>query len=188
LKGFILMLTVLAATLVVASGVALAVTVFGTEGPDDVVGGTGNDSILGLGGNDVMYGGSGNDFMEGDSGNDFVYGNTGSDRITGGTGDDILGDGEAAGGPYDVLKGESGNDVLAPINGPAGQDLTMCGAGTDIAYVDRADLVVGCERVLMREPTCAEENEIQAERGLLGRLPLFYCPKEKKNQADREVF
>ena len=40
----------------------------------------------------------------------------------------------------------------------------MCGAGMDIAYVDRADLVVGCERVLLRKPTCAEEKQIQADR------------------------
>jgi Ca2+-binding RTX toxin-like protein len=175
MRRAILVLTVMAATLAVASGVALAVTVLGTEGPDDLAGGAGDDSILGLGGNDVMDGGSGNDFMEGDSGNDFVYGDVGSDRITGATGDDILADGETAGGAYDVLKGEAGKDVLAPINEPAGQDLTMCGAGTDIAYVDEADLVVGCERVLLRPPTCAEEKKIQADRGLLGRLPLVFC-------------
>jgi Ca2+-binding RTX toxin-like protein len=176
----------MAATLIVASGVALAVTLLGTEGPDDLTGGTDYDSIHGLGGKDVMYGRSGDDFMEDDSGNDFASGNVGSDRITGGTGDDILADGETAGGAYDVLKGEAGKDVLVPINEPAGQDLTMCGAGTDIAYVDEADLVVGCERVLLRLPTCAEEKKIQAERGLLGRLPLFSCPTEKKIQT--EVF
>src|SRR3712207_4085711 len=120
MRRAILVLTVMATTLAVASAVALAVTVLATEGPDDLAGGAGDDSILSLGGNDVMDGGSGDDFMEGDSGNDFVYGNVGSDRITGGTGDDILADGETAGGAYDVLKGEAGEVVLAPLNNTAG--------------------------------------------------------------------
>ena len=63
----------------------------------------------------------------------------------------------------------------------------MCGAGTDIAYIDEADLAVGCERVLLRPPTCAEEKKIQAERGFLGRIPLFSCAKEKRFRPT-EVF
>jgi hypothetical protein len=57
---------VMVATLVVASGAALAVTrvggpgndhVLGTAGPDDLVGGHGSDRIVGFGGYDVMFGG-----------------------------------------------------------------------------------------------------------------------------------
>ena len=58
MKHVILLLTVIAATLVIASGVALALTrvggsgndvVLGTEHPDDLGGGSGSDSIIGLG-------------------------------------------------------------------------------------------------------------------------------------------
>ncbi len=62
MRRAILLLIVMAAMLVVASGVALAVTreggpgndsVLGTDGPDDLGGGVGNDSITGFGGKDV---------------------------------------------------------------------------------------------------------------------------------------
>ena len=66
MRRSILLLTVLAATLALASGVALAVTrqggpgndvVLGTNGPDDLGGGFGSDTIIGFGGKDVMWGG-----------------------------------------------------------------------------------------------------------------------------------
>jgi Ca2+-binding RTX toxin-like protein len=102
MRRAILLLTVMAATLAVASGVALAVTmqggpgndvVLGTEGPDDLGGGFGSDSIIGLGGNDVMVGGfltpstgeeppeevspNRDDSMIGGLGNDFMNGDRG---------------------------------------------------------------------------------------------------------------
>jgi Ca2+-binding RTX toxin-like protein len=195
MRRTILLLTVMAATLAVASGVALAVNrqggpgndvVLGTEGPDDLGGGFGSDSIIGFGGKDVLGGGllpsstgeeppdevgpNNDDIMIGGSGNDFMNGDMGSDRIVSGTGDDILFDGEFAGGAYDVLIGGPGNDFLWPRNEPAAQDLIGCGPGTDVAHVDGADVVVGCERVLFRDPTEAEFERYFAERGLLGRV------------------
>jgi Ca2+-binding RTX toxin-like protein len=195
MRHAILLLTGIAATLAIASGVALAVSrvggpgndvVLGTEGPDDLGGGSGSDSIIGLGSKDVMSGGlpaprpgelpphevgpNNDDRMIGGSNNDILRPNWGADHILGGTGDDILTDGESAGGAYDVLIGGTGNDVLIPFNDPAGQDLTVCSAGTDVAYVDRADVVVGCERVLFRSPTEAEFEHYLAERGLQGRV------------------
>jgi Ca2+-binding RTX toxin-like protein len=194
MRRAILLLTVMAATLVVASGVALAVTrqggpgndvVLGTGGPDDLGGGSGLDSILGFGGKDVLAGGllppspgafpppevgPNNDVLIGGSDNDVLRPNWGSDQILGGTGDDILFDGEDVGGSYDILIGDTGNDVLYPLNAPARQDLTGCGAGTDVAHVDRTDVVVGCERVLFRDATDAEFDQYLAERGLLGRV------------------
>jgi hypothetical protein len=47
-------LTMMAATLVVASGVALAVNKIGTNGPDTLKGTNGADKLLGKGGNDVL--------------------------------------------------------------------------------------------------------------------------------------
>jgi Ca2+-binding RTX toxin-like protein len=110
--------------------------------------------------------------MIGGSDNDTLRPDMGSDQIVGGTGHDMLFDGEDVGGKgNDVLIGGTGNDVLFPRNNnPAGQDLTVCGAGTDVAYVDQADVVVGCERVLFRDSTPAEFNQYLAERGLQGRV------------------
>jgi Ca2+-binding RTX toxin-like protein len=181
-------------TLVVASGAALAVTrvggpgndvVLGTEGPDDLAGGGGSDSIIGFGGKDVLTGGllparrgefpppevgpNSDDSLIGGSDNDLMDGNLGSDQILSGAGDDILLDGEQAGGSYDVLIGDAGNDVLWPRNKPGGKDLTLCGAGRDIAHVDRADVVIGCEKVRYRHATDAEFARYLADRGLQGR-------------------
>jgi Ca2+-binding RTX toxin-like protein len=104
--------------------------------------------------------------MTGGTGNDFMWGNMGSDRIVGGTGNDILLDGESAGGAYDILIGGTGNDFLWPRNTPAGQDLTLCGAGMDVAHVDNADIVIGCETKWVRDPTNAEVNQYFKQRGL----------------------
>ena len=194
MREVILLLTVIAATLVVASGVALAVTtqggprndvVLGTDGSDHLGGGVGSDTIIGSGGKDFMWGGdlppgpgtdppfpppeagpNNDDIMTGGTGNDFMWGNMGSDRIVGGTGNDILLDGESAGGAYDILIGGAGNDFLWPRNTPAGQDLTLCGAGMDVAHVDNADIVIGCEMKWVRDPTNAEVNQYFKQRGL----------------------
>ena len=175
-----LVLMLMVATLVVASGVALAATkvggpgnnrVLGTGGNDDLLGRSGNDRIVGFGGKDVMVGGRGNDRMVGGTGNDFLFGDFGSDRIVGGPGDDVIGDGERKDGASDLLIGGSGSDFMGDFNASAGSDLVLCGAGPDIAHgVDRADVVIGCERVLYRFPTVAEIQQALALRGLEGRL------------------
>jgi Ca2+-binding RTX toxin-like protein len=192
MRRAILLLTVMAATLVVASGVALAVTtqagpgndiVLGTDGPDDLGGGYGSDIMNGGSGKDVLGGGylvepprnegrpNNDDVMNGGSGNDFMYGDLGADQILSGAGDDFLLDGEFRGGAYDVLVGSSGDDVLYPHNfKPAGQDLAVCGAGTDVAYIDHADVVVGCEKVVYSFIPEAQFNQYLAERGLQGRV------------------
>src|SRR5829696_5882755 len=69
-----LVLAVMAVTLVVASGVALAVnrvgtprddTIRGTNGPDQIDGRAGDDDIFSLGGRDTLYGGKGRDRLVG---------------------------------------------------------------------------------------------------------------------------
>jgi Ca2+-binding RTX toxin-like protein len=69
MRRVVLLLTVVLVTLVVASGVALAVTKIGTNGPDTLKGTNGADNLLGKGGNDQrplggeknLLGGPGND-------------------------------------------------------------------------------------------------------------------------------
>ena len=45
----------------------------------------------------------------------------------------------------DVLDGGDGNDYLDAENRPAARDIVSCGAGRDFAFVDRKDIVSGCE-------------------------------------------
>jgi len=75
------------ATLVVASGVALAVTKIGTEGLDTLRGTNEADNLLGKGGSDTLFGLSGTDNLLGGTGKDLVFGGY---RDSTGRGDDIL--------------------------------------------------------------------------------------------------
>ena len=64
-------------------------------------------------------------------GNDVVLGYAGSDKIRGGN-------------DNDKQYGGRGNDVIYTEGGF--RDLVDCGKGTDTAYVDSKDRVVGCEK------------------------------------------
>ena len=72
--------------------------------------------------------------------------------------------------------GGPGNDVLWPRNDPAGQDLTLCGAGTDIAYVDRADVIVGCEIVVFDDATEAEFEQYRKNGAFRVASEPLYLP------------
>jgi Ca2+-binding RTX toxin-like protein len=126
-------------------GVALADTIDGTSGADDLVGtdkddvihgSGGKDYISGLAAADVLYAGAGNDTVVGRDGNDRIYGNTGSD----------------------MLFGEEGNDTINSA-GDRQRDDVKCGQGdADTAYVDKIDRVKdNCENVFLlvrsEEPT-----------------------------------
>src|SRR5215208_7794284 len=66
MRSTIVLLATMALTLLVASGVALAVTRIGTNGPDTLKGTNGDDTLIGLGGNDRIFGGlRGNDNLLG---------------------------------------------------------------------------------------------------------------------------
>ena len=119
-------------------GVALADTIDGTSGPDDLVGtdqediihaSGGADYVSGLAGPDVLYAGAGNDSVVGRDGNDHIYGNAGSDTLFGNEGNDTI--------------NSAGDEV---------QDFVKCGFGNnDTAYVDEIDWVKkNCENVFLR--------------------------------------
>jgi hypothetical protein len=138
-------LGLLGGVLLLGGGVALADTIDGTSGADDLVGtdkddvihaSGGKDYISGLAAPDVLYGGAGNDTVVGRDGNDRIYGNTGSD----------------------MLFGEEGNDTINSA-GDQTMDIVKCGFGEDdTAYVDKIDRVKdNCENVYLlvrsEEPT-----------------------------------
>ncbi|MFN2587481.1 MAG: Ig-like domain-containing protein [Actinomycetota bacterium] len=141
-------------------------TIYGTEGPDDLIGtpgddvicgfngndeiagGGGNDLILGHGGNDFVAAGSGRDTLQGGGGRDFLKGSDGSDFIRGGRGDDTM---RGGGGP-DFLSGGRGDDLIAgaaggdTLLGRGGNDRLNAGAGRDGCAGGRGrDVVRNCE-------------------------------------------
>src|SRR5215208_1316290 len=176
MRRTILLMATMALTLLVASGVALAVTRIGTNGPDTLRGTNGDDTLIGLGGKDRIFGGlRGNDNLLGGSGKDVVVGGTegyrrlggdknvvggpgndlnaggmGSDNVVGQGGNDYLSDGPLKDSSIDKLSGGDGTDVLTPLNKPAAKDILSCGDGKDWALVDKKDVVArDCEKVFV---------------------------------------
>ncbi len=131
MRGVILLLTMMAATLVVASGVALAVNKMGTNGPDTLKGTNGADYLLGKGGNDVLFSLAGRDTLLGEEGKDWVLG--GNDQRPFGGDKNLLGgpgnDGVLGGEDSDNLTGNSGNDFA---DGGLGSDKIVGAEGNDI--------------------------------------------------------
>jgi Ca2+-binding RTX toxin-like protein len=139
-------------------------TIAGYFDVDTLIGGPGNDRLFGGDSGDFLYGGPGNDLLSGGPrekdayglGNDFLSGGSGADELRGGPGPDVL-RGDSG---NDVLRGGAGVDTLA--GGPGDDrlyawgdgrrgrsgDTVDCGAGQDIAFVDRNDRVAkNCEVV-----------------------------------------
>ena len=174
MRRTILLMATTALTLLVASGVALAVTRIGTDGPDTLkgtngadtlFGKNGNDRIFGLRGNDSLLGGAGKDVvfggkvvngkllvrvgdknLVGGPGNDWVLGGLGADNVVGGEGNDLVADGILQEFSRDTLSSGDGNDVILVDNKPATRDLVVCGSGFDRVQADRADqLAPDCE-------------------------------------------
>ena len=177
MKRTIVLLATVALTLLVASGVALAVTRIGADGPDtlrgtkgndNLIGKGGNDKLLALAGNDTLLGGPGKDTVNGGSlarpfrgdkhlvggpGNDLVQGGLDSDDLVGQEGNDLLVDGDngdVSAPQKDNLAAGDGNDVIGSINKPADVDVIVCGSGFDRVLVDRIDVVApDCEKVFV---------------------------------------
>jgi len=182
MRRTILLLATMALTLLVASGVALAVTKIGTNGPDTLRGTNGDDLLLGKGGNDQLFslrgndnllGGRGNDIVAGGNGqhtqgghknllggpgNDLVNGGLGSDDVVGNEGNDLMFDGEFDHHVRrDNLSSGAGNDVMDTLQYPAAKDVLACGSGFDRVVVDTKDVVAAdCERVKVAHGSKAE--------------------------------
>jgi len=91
-------------------------------------GGAGNDRLRTGGGGGLMNGAHGRDLITGGGGFDLILGGPGHDRIR-------------AGGDLDL--------VLAADHT---RDFVSCGRGSDLARVDRRDVVKGCESVRLSGP------------------------------------
>ena len=152
-----LVLAGMALALLLASGLALALTKVGGPGGDTLMGTKGSDKLLGRGGSDWIDGRGGKDLIRGGPGSDEelspsigqLDGGGGADVISGGAGDDSLSDGPLGDPAVDNLRGNAGNDFIITANRPAARDIVDCGAGgDDFASVDPKDEVGDdCERV-----------------------------------------
>src|SRR5829696_5085054 len=152
MRRTIVLLASMALTLLVASGVALAVTKIGGPGPDTLRGTNGADNLLGEGGNDVLYGLGGSDNLLGGEGKDWVFGGSergpqgGDKNLVGGPGNDgVLGgkgsDNLLGGSGNDYVYGDTGSDRLVGeggrdiVDGFTGSDRLIGGGGDDL-FVD----------------------------------------------------
>ncbi len=137
-RRVLLILATMGLGVLLLGGVALAKTIDGTSGQDDLVGtenpdvihaSGGTDYVSGLEEADVLYAGAGDDTVVGRDGDDSIHGNGGSD----------------------VLFGNEGNDTIDSA-GDRVRDVVKCGQGEDdTAYVDEIDWVKkNCENVFLR--------------------------------------
>jgi Ca2+-binding RTX toxin-like protein len=176
MRRVILLLAVMAATLVVASGVAWAVTKIGTNGPDTLRGTNGDDNLIGKGGDDVLHslngrdtllGGSGKDcllcrsttrfrFFAGDKnllggpGNDLIWTGKGSDNVVGAEGNDLLIEDGFREFSRDNFSGGPGNDAIDVIHYRSARDRVVCGGGFDRVAADSKDVIApDCEEVVV---------------------------------------
>ena len=185
MRRTILQVATMALTLLVASGVALALNKIGTNGPDTLRGTNGADNLIGLGGNDILFALAGKDTLIGGPGKDVVLGGNkdrpfGGDKnlvggpgnvwINGGNGSDIIvsnaGNDFVSNplGPFrstDKFSAGDGNDVIVADNDPAARDLVSCGDGIDWVSADKKDAVAAdCENVAN---TAAEREQLQLD-------------------------
>jgi Ca2+-binding RTX toxin-like protein len=146
MRRTIVLLATMALTLLVASGVALAITKIGGPGPNTLRGTNGADNLLGKGGNDVLFAlGGNNDNLVGGKGKDWLAGGNerrpfgGDKNLVGGPGNDGVQGGIGA----DNLFGVWGDDF---VHGDNGADRAVGGEGRD--FIDGArgpDQMVGGE-------------------------------------------
>jgi Ca2+-binding RTX toxin-like protein len=200
MRRTIVLLVTIALTLLVASGVALAVTKVGTDGPDTLKGTNTADHLIGKGGNDILFalvgkdtliGGPGKDVVLGGNqdrrgfyeafggdkhlvggpGNDIVVGGKGSDNIVSNAGNDFVSN---PGGPFrspDKFSAGDGNDVIVTDTAPAARDLVSCGDGIDWVSADKKDAVAAdCENVA---DTAAEREQLDIPQSFWASLPPF---------------
>jgi Ca2+-binding RTX toxin-like protein len=142
------MVSIAAALMVVLfASVAVAASLTGTGGRDVIEGTDRAGAISGLGGGDTLHGLGGKDTVRGGYGVDEVSGGFGADEAYGNAGDDYLILIDAPDTGTDLLYGDSGRVNMQVWDFPAVKDVVYCGSGRDTAYVDKLDVVSGCEIV-----------------------------------------
>lgn len=122
----------------------------GGDGDDRLIGGLGDDFLFGGAGNDTLVGGEGNDLLDGGEGIDTVDYSAETDGVTVdlGTGkahgdgigsDSLIGIENAIGGAGDDVL--IGNDQANRLEGGAGNDRIVAGAGDTVLGGDGDDMI-----------------------------------------------
>jgi Ca2+-binding RTX toxin-like protein len=171
MRRTVVLFVVMAAVLVMASGVALAVNKIGTNGPDTLRGTNGDDNLLGRGGSDRLLSLRGDDNLLGGPGRDIVVGGTAPGAGFGGN------DADASGGDKN-LAGGIGNDW---VNGGRGPDNVLGNAGNDIV-VDGPDREFSTDNVF-----AGKGNDVIAARNKPAYKDIVVCgPGFDRVLADRK--
>lgn len=140
-----LSLAAMAAAVLLASGIAIAATLEGTNGDDTLNGTADIDTINGKDGNDTINGKDSADKLYGGSGVDTISGDRGGDTIEGGNGPDKLYGADAAQTIADngkhLIKGESGDDTV--VGGGGADELYGGGDKDTISGMDGGDTIYG---------------------------------------------
>ena len=149
MRRVILLLTVMAAALLLGSGVALAVNRVGTQGRDFLKGSAGADHLVSKGENDRIFSLAGKDTLIGGPDKDWVWGggirsshrtvgvdytsSGGEKKLVGGPGNDVLWGGKGS----DIAAGNKGNDLMVggEYHHPV-KDTLSGGGGNDVFSVD----------------------------------------------------
>ncbi|MBA2782295.1 MAG: hypothetical protein M3514_05565 [Actinomycetota bacterium] len=156
MKRTTLLIASMMLALLVAAGVALAqdgvpkvcnTNCSGTDGDDQLSGNASANVIKGRKGDDRIEGNRGKDTLNGNPGADAVYGDNGEDKLYGGGNNDYV----QGGSKNDYISTGSGNDAVAAKDGFKDQ-IDCGGGGYDRVYVDRIDVLHGCEKKLSRKP------------------------------------
>jgi hypothetical protein len=175
MRRTLLLFSTMMLALLLASGVAWAVNMVGTNGPDTLRGTNGDDNLIGNGGNDRLFarngrdnllGGPGKDCLLcitkafhvfggdknlfGGPGNDFVWDGKGADNVEGGAGNDFMPDDGGRELSQDHFSGGPGNDVVDVVQYRSARDQAVCGSGFDWVAANEKDVVApDCERVVV---------------------------------------
>lgn len=133
-RRVVLFLAAMGVALLIASGLAVAATLNGTSGDDNIVGTEDIDTINGFGGNDTVAGKGGNDSIVGGAGDDTLFADDNYLLSEAQAVDGTVVSG-GSGSSKNSVKGELGNDTIVGGNGP---DELRGGDGAD-TLVEGAD-------------------------------------------------
>jgi Ca2+-binding RTX toxin-like protein len=186
MRRITILLASLGLAVLLASGVALATDMDGTDGPDKLRGTNRADTLVGRGGNDVLSGRAGRDHLVGGRGkdwlfsgnknffgtgdkklvggpgNDGIHAGQGTDYVEAGDGNDLMIDGSLSESSHDNFAAGAGNDLIIVNHSPAFEDRVVCGSGFDVVGADKKDVVApNCEKVGIINSS-AEEGEFFA--------------------------
>jgi Ca2+-binding RTX toxin-like protein len=155
MKRTMLLIASMMLALLVAAGVALAqdgvskvcnANCHGTDRDDQLTGTSERNAIKGRNGADKIEGKGAKDTLNGNLGEDAIYGGNGEDKLYGGGNSDYL----QGGIKSDYMDTGPGNDIIAAKDGF--KDQIYCGSAYDRVYVDRIDVLHGCEQRLSATP------------------------------------